>query len=583
MAGITPETRISDILDNSEARAVLQSAVPGLLNSPMIGQLRNIPVGVVVGTDRELSGNSARLERLWLDLGAVEDTTAPRVEPEVIHPDRDYESSEVPTASATVHVPATAETGRRLEITIMGPSHGNPYVDVELHATFSGPDGELRVGGFYDGAGRYLVRFLAPVPGVWSFITTSTARSLDGLSGSVDVAAGNRPGPVRVADRYHFAHADGSVYRPIGTTLYAWTHQTEELQEQTLAALASSPFTKVRMGLFPKAYLYNTNEPDSFVFPRNDVGGFDQERFDPEYFAHLERRIDELADLGIEADLILFHPYDRWGFSDLRAAVDERYLRYAVRRLSSFANVWWSMANEYDLLWAKTEQDWERLAALVVDEDPYDHLISIHNCFAFYDYSRPWITHSSVQRTDVYRTAENVDAWREQWGKPVVVDEVAYEGDLDQGWGNITGEELVRRFWEGTLRGGYLTHGETFFADDEVIWWAKGGRLKGDSTARIAFLSRIMAESPTGRIDPLPSDWDAPWGGVAGRQMIVYFGFNRPSFRTLSLPVGMRVRAEIIDTWNMTVEPIDGIHEGSVRIELPARQFMAVRMTAVDD
>ena len=49
----------------------------------------------------------------------------------------------------------------------------------------------------------------------------------------------------------------------------------------------------------------------------------------------------------------------------LGPAVDERYLRYAVRRLAAFANVWWSMANEYDLLWAKTNDDWERLAAVV--------------------------------------------------------------------------------------------------------------------------------------------------------------------------------------------------------------------------
>ena len=53
---------------------------------------------------------------------------------------------------------------------------------------------------------------------------------------------------------------------------------------------------------------------------------------------------------------------------------------------------------------------------------------------------------------DVYRTSENVDAWRRDWGKPVVVDECGYEGDLDHGWGNLTAEELVRRCWEGAVR-----------------------------------------------------------------------------------------------------------------------------------
>ena len=49
---------------------------------------------------------------------------------------------------------------------------------------------------------------------------------------------------------------------------------------------------------------------------------------------HLEQRIADLAKLGIEADLIVLHPYDRWGFSDMSPAQDDRYLRYLVSRAS---------------------------------------------------------------------------------------------------------------------------------------------------------------------------------------------------------------------------------------------------------
>jgi hypothetical protein len=41
--------------------------------------------------------------------------------------------------------------------------------------------------------------------------------------------------------------------------------------------------------------------------------------------------------LGIEADLILWHPYDRWGFAEMGAANDDRYLRYAIARLGASA------------------------------------------------------------------------------------------------------------------------------------------------------------------------------------------------------------------------------------------------------
>jgi hypothetical protein len=388
---------------------------------------------------------------------------------------------------------------------------------------------------------------------------------------------------VRV-EGFHFRHADGTRHAPLGTTAYAWTHQSDVLQEQTLATLAQSPFSKIRMCVFPKSYLFNANEPEDFVFEGSLQDGFDLTRFDPAHFRRLERRIAQLAELGIQADLILFHAYDRWGFADLGPDVDERYLRYVVRRLAAFSNVWWSMANEYDLLWAKDISDWERLAQIVGEEDPFGHLNSIHNCRPFYDYSRPWITHVSIQRVDVYRTAENTDEWRERWGKPVVIDECAYEGDIDQGWGNITGEEMTRRFWEGAVRGGYVGHGETYLpapGDEEVLWWSKGGALHGSSPERIGFLRDLQAEAPEGVWDPLVSDWDVPFGGTDTHR-VGYFGFNRPRFRNLMLPDG-EWTVDVIDTWNMTVDRVAGTHRGTVRVDLPGRQYMAVRAIRVGD
>ncbi len=40
-------------------------------------------------------------------------------------------------------------------------------------------------------------------------------------------------------------------------------------------------------------------------------------RPNPAFFAHLEQRIADLRALNIEADLILFHPYDRWGYATM--------------------------------------------------------------------------------------------------------------------------------------------------------------------------------------------------------------------------------------------------------------------------
>src|SRR5205814_987496 len=106
----------------------------------------------------------------------------------------------------------------------------------------------------------------------------------------------------------------------------------------------------------PQVVPVQPNEPERLPFIRLPDGGWDPTRFNVEFFRLLERRIRDLADLGIETDLILFHPYDRWGFADMGAAVDERYVRYVVARLAAEPGVWWSLANEYDLVCGKTSE-----------------------------------------------------------------------------------------------------------------------------------------------------------------------------------------------------------------------------------
>lgn len=127
---------------------------------------------------------------------------------------------------------------------------------------------------------------------------------------------------------------------------------------------------------------------------------------------HIENMIARLGTMGIQADLILFHPYDRWGYSRMNLEQQNFYLRYVVNRFSAYHNVWWAMANEFDLFRWKPVSEWESNAETVCRQDPYRHLRSIHNCMTMYDHSRGWITHCSLQRIDLYRTAENVEIWR---------------------------------------------------------------------------------------------------------------------------------------------------------------------------
>ena len=215
------------------------------------------------------------------------------------------------------------------ELSLNGPQGGNPFLDVELIARFECGDRLVEVNGFYDGDGKYLIRFMPDAVGEWSYVTESGETSLDGKRGSFRCKkpSPDNHGPVRVSSQYHFAYADGTPYFPFGTTCYAWIHQGDELEKQTLKTLKTASFNKMRMCVFPKNYSYNKNEPQYYPFEGSAPKDWDLTRYNPEFFRHLEGRVADLRELGIEADIILFHPYDRWGFSEMDPGSDYRYLK----------------------------------------------------------------------------------------------------------------------------------------------------------------------------------------------------------------------------------------------------------------
>ncbi|MBD0378638.1 DUF5605 domain-containing protein [Paenibacillus sedimenti] len=467
------------------------------------------------------------------------------------------------------------------ELTMDGPSHGNPFTDVQLSARFIKGLSEAFAEGFYDGNGKYRIRFMPEEEGVWTFETSSDCAEMEGMAGEFMCTApspGNH-GPVRVKGTTQFQYADGTRYTPIGTTCYVWHLQNEEVQKQTLWTLSHSPFNKIRMCVFPKFYMFNDTEPDSYPFEGSPESGFDCTRFNPDYFAHLEQRVKDLAAMGIQADLILFHPYDegRWGFDRMSTEEDDRYVRYVVARLAAYSNVWWSLANEYDLMKHKQIDDWSRLFRIVQECDYGGHLRSIHNCRTWYDFGASWITHASIQHADVKVVSECT----KQYGKPAIIDECGYEGNLDARWGSLTPEELLCRIWEGTCRGGYVTHGETYWNPEQILWWSHGGELHGKCVRRIEFLCGILEEAPD-HLAYTSDSYDAATLSASGEYYLQYFGPHRFAYREFMLPEGS-YKVDLIDTWNMTVTPLESTFEGRFRIQLPGKLYYALRIQQIKE
>ncbi|MCU1237329.1 MAG: hypothetical protein JWP63_5296 [Candidatus Solibacter sp.] len=473
--------------------------------------------------------------------------------------------------------PARIQRWDLFEIALDGPRDGNPFLDVPFSAEFRQQHRTIAVDGFYDGEGRYKVRFSPDAEGEWSYVTRSPHRELEGKTGSFvcTPAAGKNHGPVAVRGSWDFAYANGAPYLPFGTTCYAWTHQPDPLQDQTVATLRDAPFNKMRMCIFPKWYEYNRDEPRLFPFPRT-AGQNDYTRFVPEFFHNLERRILQLQALGIEADLILFHPYDHWGYALMPPEVDDRYLRYVVARLAAFRNVWWSVANEWDLVKGKKPADWDRYFRILQERDPYARLRSIHHSVVMYDHGKPWVTHLSVQGDDFAKTGE----WRSAFRKPVIFDECKYEGNIPKRWGDISAQELTRRFWLGTAAGAYVGHGETYLDAHDILWWSKGGVLHGESPRRIAFLRTILEAAPQEGLAPLNPAY-YPCVAKAGEYYLFYLDYHQPALADFTLPAEARFEADIIDPWEMKITRAESTYSGKFQLRMPGKPMQAVRFRKV--
>jgi hypothetical protein len=492
------------------------------------------------------------------------------------------------------------------ELTLQGPATGNPFVGTVFSSRFSHGDSVFVQEGFYDGNGMYKIRFMPNKEGKWTYATSSNKPALNNKQGSFECigATANNHGPVRVKGTYHFQYEDGSAYMPFGTTIYEWPYQDEATKKQTLATLQAGPFNKARFLAVPPykgRYVEGPLKINVFPFEGTSRDNFDFSRINPEFFKNLDECVMQLRNIGVEADLILFRPYDKgkWGFDMTGQEVNKMFARYMVARYAAFRNIWWSLANENSFIRNMTDEDWDELFQLVQEKDPYHHLRSIHNADRIYDYNKPWVTHVSLQYYNVVKTPFATPLLRDIYKKPIVNDEINYEGDIDSRWGQLTGEEMVFRFWNALIGGGYATHGESYKSSP---WISNGGGLIGSSPARIAFLRKIAEAGPAEGLEPIDQHYETNVAGKAGNYYLIYFGKDTPAswefvLSKRGLAAGIKFKVDIIDTWNMTVTegkdvyeviPMPGnnykfIDKNKASIKLPAKPYMALRIYKVGE
>ena len=178
----------------------------------------------------------------------------------------------------------------------------NPFKDVTVSVTYSGPDGaSFKSLAFWDGGTTYKMRCAFGLPGVWSWKTTCSDTSDKGLHdrrGKVNVRPydGSNPlykhGFLRVSDNgRHLAYADGTPFFWVGDTYWAATTRlTERGFRRWADDRASKHFTVLQTNI--ARFKNGPVDVDGKALWNND-------RWNPDFMRKLDREFDYANDKGM--------------------------------------------------------------------------------------------------------------------------------------------------------------------------------------------------------------------------------------------------------------------------------------------
>ena len=234
----------------------------------------------------------------------------------------------------------------------------NPYLDMDVWIDLKGPGFEKRIFGFWDGGGSFKIRFTPVEAGLWTYVS-GASRPDQGLCGkkgeftaepwteAEKEEAASRRGILRAGENGRgFVHPDGKSFFMIGDTWWAvpsfrfkWSDDEVErpLEEcyfkdlvkyrirqgyNAIAMLAGHPAwandglppeIEIEPGIYARQGWKQSGTESAkdmhneggrpFLFP-GKVRGYenvvpDFSRINPEYFRHMDRKVDYLHRKGI--------------------------------------------------------------------------------------------------------------------------------------------------------------------------------------------------------------------------------------------------------------------------------------------
>ncbi|UCD30144.1 MAG: DUF4038 domain-containing protein, partial [Planctomycetota bacterium] len=357
-------------------------------------------------------------------------------------------------------IPTAPKYGEYEVVLLADTDYPNPYMDVTLSATFTGPSKTITINGFWDGGRLYKLRMLPTETGTWTWTTSSNRSSLNNKNGTFVCQNSANKGYVRVSSAYPYTFewaGDGAPFFLLGDTIW---HMYYNLR------YADGTFQSLIDDRVDQHFNYAHGVVHDFL--HNEGGGiyseqdtvletFNCDKLNPDYFKWLDKKIDYMNSKGMVASM--FFAWGNEGYQEYTSANQYmRYERYLVARYAS-KNVIWIIVGEFEEA-GEPSSRWIDYMNEVYNNDPYKHPISMHTVATTNQFGNQ-IAHSFVsqQRMGTPEELRGLIASSRVYNKPVVNLEYGYEGDPAHYSSNQFPDDVRKDHYAIVLAGGYAVYG----------------------------------------------------------------------------------------------------------------------------
>lgn len=377
------------------------------------------------------------------------------------------------------------------ELKLIGRHYGlkdNPVRDIDLMTTWRHKNQTLRIYGYYDGDGQgglegnsFKVRFCPILPGQWK---------LEKVESNDPLVNGQYEGfEIQCSESYHpgfwiadersegkrwYRRSNGIHPYIVGNTFYSFISEYGpegptggNIQDDIINS--SYYFNKIRFAITGDIYPNPEQKPflDKNGNPTDD-GNFSH-RPNPGWFRdRVDLAVRTCYEKDIIADIIINGPDSPQARSVLNPTENggdnKPILRYIASRYGSYPNVWICLSNEYNIREPHyTESQIATFGYRIREFLPYPTPVSVHATQQDWDTGlnreKPWNDHVILQNKikTLYAVADYAEKnyWKAGGYKPVINDELAYEGKGD-GWSE---EDVIEAHLGAFLGGSYGSTG----------------------------------------------------------------------------------------------------------------------------